>query len=104
MFMIGLAVGLLTGITLVFAVAFLAYRTAQQHNLQDDDYAAINVPLERAPRCGDTIPGTFGGTLGPCILAHGHGGMHEEADSMVEGVFGPIPGARWTPDAADHLT
>lgn len=36
MFALGFAVGLLGGIVLVFAVAFLAYRTAQQHNLQDD--------------------------------------------------------------------
>ena len=35
MFALGFAAGLLGGIVLVFACVVLAYRTAQQHNLQD---------------------------------------------------------------------
>lgn len=50
--------------------------------------------LELVPRCGATTPSVFENAppLGPCILNHGHAGMHQEAHAGIP----PIPGAQWT--------
>lgn len=49
--------------------------------------------LERKPRCGRTDPGAFeGSVLGPCMLEHGHPGMHEEGSPTG---FPVLHGARW---------
>jgi hypothetical protein len=49
--------------------------------------------LERKPRCGRTDSGAFeGSTLGPCMLEHGHPGMHEEGSPTG---FPVLHGARW---------
>lgn len=59
-----------------------------------DSLAARVAELELVPRCGATTASGFLGAdpLGPCILDHGHGGMHQEASTGVP----PLPGARWT--------
>jgi hypothetical protein len=51
--------------------------------------------LERKPRCGRTDPGPLpGSTFGPCMLEHGHPGMHEEGSPTG---FPVLHGARWAP-------
>jgi hypothetical protein len=66
--------------------------------------AVVQHELNRAPRCGATTPSVFDNAppLGPCILNHGHEGMHEE--SRPTG-FPFSPGARWIEhyDAADGV-
>ncbi len=50
---------------------------------------------QRTPRCGAMTPNAFinAEPLGPCILGHGHGGMHEEASPAG---WPGHPGASWT--------
>lgn len=65
--------------------------------LEDRDRLAGRVTvLERGPRCGATAPSVFENVtepLGPCILDHGHAGMHQEGSPPG---FPLHPGARWT--------
>jgi hypothetical protein len=64
--------------------------------------AVVQPELDRVPRCGATTPSVFNNAppLGPCILNHSHGGMHEESGPPG---FPFSPGARWIEhdDAAD---
>lgn len=57
--------------------------------------------LARKPRCGRTDEGAFGGTLGPCMLEHGHGGMHQESNPPEWPLH---PGARWSASSDDDAT
>lgn len=59
------------------------------------DEARVRVAeLELVPRCGAMTASAFinAEPLGPCILDHGHGGMHQEASRGMP----PVPGAQWT--------
>lgn len=71
-------------------------RTAVPELLAEvDRLTAELAKAQRTPRCGAMTPSAFinANALGPCILDHGHGGMHEEA-SPVEWPGHPV--ARWT--------
>lgn len=87
--------GLATGVFVALGGGFLGLRYAQAWNRQDDDEPAA--PAERKPRCGAMTPNPFKGEppVGPCMLEHGHPGMHEESGRILPGYLAPVPGARW---------
>lgn len=54
--------------------------TAEGAVAESEQLAEQLAAAQREPRCGHTSPGLLPGTqVGPCVLAHGHQGSHEDA-------------------------